>query len=76
MLRRFSITANKEIRIHLLAYLQLHTNVEVIDNKAMISAICYHYHKGVIFYTIFLGVILTVIMYAVSAVNKKKNQFY
>ncbi|MBR3901544.1 MAG: hypothetical protein IKJ60_08365 [Ruminococcus sp.] len=54
----------------------VNTNVEVIDNKAMVSAICYNYYKGVIFYTVFLGIILTVIMFAISQVQKKKNQFY
>lgn len=52
------------------------TNVEVKENKAMVSAICYNYYKGVIFYTVFLGIILTVIMFAISQVQKKKNQFY
>ena len=54
----------------------VNTNVEITENNAMVSAICYNYYKGVIFYTVFLGIILTVIMFAISQVQKKKNQFY
>lgn len=52
------------------------TIVEVTDNNAMITALRFNYIGGVILYTIILGAILTVIMFAVSQVKKKKNAFY
>lgn len=52
------------------------TNVEVTDNKAMITALRFNYIGGVILYTIILGATLTVIMFAMSQVKKKKNEFY
>lgn len=52
------------------------TNVEVTDNKAMITALHFNYISGVILYTAILGTILTVIMILISRANKKKNEFY
>lgn len=48
------------------------TNVEVTDNKAMITALRFNYLGGVILYTIILGATLTAIMFAVSQVKKRK----
>lgn len=49
------------------------TNVEVTDNKAMITALRFNYIKGVILYTVIFGTILTVIMVLVIRAKKRKN---